>query len=69
MHFLWPAPIRFWQWLRAPGKFENIQRVAEDKPRPLTVEDFPLAMQALGQCIEEINDQREQQEKAAGSAA
>ncbi len=26
-HFLWPAPIRFLKWLRAPEKFENIQNV------------------------------------------
>lgn len=26
-HFLWPAPIRFIKWLRAPEKFVNIQNV------------------------------------------
>ena len=52
-----------------PGLALAIQRVAEDKPRPLTVEDFPLAMQALGQCVEEFNDQREQHGKAADPAA
>jgi hypothetical protein len=29
-HFLWPAPMHFFQWLRAPDRFENIQRVAGD---------------------------------------
>ena len=22
-HFLWPAPLRFWRWLRTPGKFHR----------------------------------------------
>ena len=30
VYFLWPAPLRFWQWLRGPDKFDNIQRVAAD---------------------------------------
>ncbi len=26
-HFLWPQPLRFMRWLRAPEKFGNLQRV------------------------------------------
>lgn len=29
-HFFWPAPIRFFKWLRAPGKFTNVQAMASD---------------------------------------
>jgi hypothetical protein len=24
-HFLWPAPVKFWRWLSAPDKFEQIR--------------------------------------------
>ncbi|MEQ1862018.1 MAG: hypothetical protein ABMA13_19030 [Chthoniobacteraceae bacterium] len=30
VHFLWPAPLRFFKWLRAPGKFDNAQRISID---------------------------------------
>ena len=30
VHFVWPAPLSLWKWLRAPGKFENIQRVTAE---------------------------------------
>ena len=29
-HFLWPAPLRLWKWLKAPGKFGNLERVAAE---------------------------------------
>lgn len=29
-HFLWPQPVRFMRWLRSPGKFDNLQRIATE---------------------------------------
>ncbi|MBE2283233.1 MAG: DUF4013 domain-containing protein [Prosthecobacter sp.] len=29
-HFLWPQPVRFMRWLRSPGKFGNLQRIATE---------------------------------------
>lgn len=29
-HFLWPQPLRFWRWLRAPQKFGHLQGMITD---------------------------------------
>lgn len=52
---------------------DAVREVAERQQagtcRPLTVEDFPLSMQALGDCVEQVSEQREQQGEAADPAA
>jgi 8-oxo-dGTP pyrophosphatase MutT (NUDIX family) len=55
---------------RRDGLARAVREVAERMEagtcRPLTIEDFPLSMAALGECVEQVIEQREK--KAADSA-
>jgi hypothetical protein len=50
-----------------PGLAAAIERVRADNPPPLTLKDHGLALAALGECLDEIDKQR-QQEAAAPAA-
>ena len=52
-----------------PGLAMAIQRVAEDKPREMTPEDFPQCFIGLGACVEQVEEGRKQRGEAADPAA